>query len=206
MRRNCFIALTAAIFALLSISVIYPSAAENDRSEVIAFVERLRSRHAVLTCQDVYKALFQYVNGMEHSVESREQVLDSLEREIAETHKITDTAESLVEFFSDDLSLCRLNIRPYMCSGGKADRLALAFYNSSQRFTANPERFRRLWKTFMSLVSEGSPVFDTGEAAAIDREAARSDYRHTFRHSEKYRETYHPSYRVIMTRYLEDLW
>ncbi len=179
---------------------------ENYRLTVTSFTERLKAHHPDLTCQDVYKALFQYVNGMEHSARSEEEVLENLEREICESQKGQCGEEPLLEFLSEDLKLCRLNIRPYMRSGGSAKKLASAFIQSSQQFTGNPERFKRLWKTFMDLVQEGILSFDRDEAASIDREAERSDYRQTFSHSTLYRDTYHPSYRVIMTQYLEKLW
>jgi len=233
MKKSGFLAVIMLAAAMLILAGASPVSAENDSLAVSSFIERLKAHHPDLTCQDVYKALFQYVNGMEHSVGSEEEVRKNLEREFIEAsgasgaseaseasgasgasemqgaqkvQKASDIEEALVEFLSDDLKLCRINIRPYLRSGGTAENLASAFIRSSQQFTGDPERFRRLWKTFMTMVNDGSLAFDRDEAASIDREAASSGYRRTFSHSSRYREHYHPSYRVIMTQYLESLW
>lgn len=221
MKKSGFSAVIMLAAAMLILAGATPVSAENDRLAVSSFVERLKAHHPDLTCQDVYKALFQYVNGMEHIIGSNEEVRRNLEREFIEAsgasgapevqgaqkvQKASDIEEPLVEFLSDDLKLCRINIRPYMRSGGTAEKLASAFVQSSRHFTGDPERFRRLWKTFMTMVNDGCLAFDRDEAASIDREAAASGYRRTFSHSARYREQYHPSYRVIMTQYLESLW
>ncbi|MHC9538865.1 MAG: hypothetical protein AB9903_05045 [Vulcanimicrobiota bacterium] len=217
MKKSILSAVIMLAAAMLILAGASPVSAENDRLAVSSFVERLKAHHPYLTCQDVYKALFQYVNGMEHSVGTMEEVRKNLEREVKEqadsgiskvqgTSGAADIEEPLVEFLSDDLKLCRINIRPYIHSGGTAEKLASAFIRSSQQFTGDPERFRRLWKTFMAMVNDGCLAFDRDEAISIDREAAASGYWRTFSHSSRYREQYSPSYRVIMTQYLESLW
>ncbi|MDQ7823575.1 MAG: hypothetical protein RDV48_12320 [Candidatus Eremiobacteraeota bacterium] len=192
--------------AMKNAAVAEESSRQSDWAFVEDFVNRLRKHRPLCTSQDVYKGLFQYACGIEHLTPCRETAIEALRKELEAAAPAEYPGEPMIEFLSGDLLLCRLNLRPYKHHGGDPDRLFSVMMRSMENFRPSPGRFESLWGTYMDLVREGLLDFPVEEARSVDSEAKKHDYKRTFSHSRVYREHYRPSYRVILTEYLEELW
>ena len=215
MKRRKF-HITAAIMLALLILTEYPACADFEKDNhmpksgekefIVSFVKRLKINHSELKGQDVYKALFQYANGNEHSIDSEKQAMDALVSESSQLDTNEYPDEKLIEFLCDDLSICRVNLRPFIRSHGSVNALSKAMLLSSEEMKKDTKKFYALWQFFVLMINEGSLTFSKTDVETVDKEARSFNYERNFHHSPEYRDRYKPSYRVILSKYLESLW
>lgn len=158
------------------------------------------ARYPRMQVQDLYKFLHQAALGSEHAVRDTAMARDWLRREIAGL----DTAaafEPLIDPLSPDSQLVRVNLRPYLRSGGDPELLLHAFIRTANEYPGDPAALERFWSIAGAMCAEGSLPFPAAEMQTFFA-ARREQGFPAVHHSEDYGWLYRPAYRVIWREFL----
>jgi hypothetical protein len=159
------------------------------------------ARYPRMEVQDLYKFLHQAAMGSEHAVRDTAMARDWLRREIANLDSVS-VREPLMEPLSPDGQLVRVNLRPYLESGGKPEALLRAFVRTANEYPGEPATLERYWLIAEAMCSEGELPFLRTEMESFF--AARRDQGFpAVHHSEDYGQLYRPAYRVIQREFLQ---
>jgi len=169
-------------------------AVENVGSIMVAFGAHLDD-HPLAGAEDLYKFLHQAVYGPGHAIPNREAGAVWMEREIEDLGPPLE-GELPCEALGGEPPLVRINLRPFVVSGGSADLLLDAFFGS-----ANLERgSSRRMDVVLSLAASYVQCAGRGELApelkTLTAELAKKGYP-AIHHSESYVKAYKPAYRVV---------
>lgn len=210
-----------AAFALLSSSVaaqvsnhdpgttnrVVEEAAHGPRSTIHAspawtdlLLEHLAA-HPLAEPADVYKFAHQSVFGPAHAVPSRGEARRYLVEELAALPP-GPPDEPLLDRLGDDPPLARLNLRPYLASGGDLGALVDAFAATAAEVKGVPrEMARRLDAGAAALRALGRDR-DADALATLAAAQAAAGYP-AVHHTQAYRAAYAPAYRVVSPLLLE---
>ncbi len=137
--------------------------------------------------------------GSEHAVQDVETAGSWLERELSDLDNGPE--EPVMDKISPDGRIVRVNLRPYIASGG--DHLALlnAFIRTANKYQGAWALLRRFWSFLDRMAASGELPFawDELEGFFAKMEAKRFPAMH---HSKAYQAAYHPAYRVIVHDFL----
>ena len=148
---------------------------------------------------DLYKLLHQAAMGPEHAVDDADAAHTKLRAEAAGLGE--GPPDPLADPISPDGKLARIHLRPYVAASGDLDKLADAFVQTAQRFSASPEKLARFCGCLGDLAdARGIPFSREQVSAYFDAIAARGYP--VVRHSEAYRAAYRPAYRVVLLELL----
>jgi hypothetical protein len=156
-------------------------------------------RYPLMQVEDLYKLIYQASLGSEHAFLDEDSARVWLDKEVAELNGIIREQE--VEELSPDGDIVRVNMRPYILSGGDIDQLFEAFVKSSKEFRGDVRKLVQYaeWVKLMALSKEiDLTQLDIAEYIEDKR---RLGYP-TVHHSSIYKEAYHPAYRVVARVYL----
>jgi hypothetical protein len=145
--------------------------------------------------QDVYKLAFQAALGSEHAAPSESAARQWLESEIASLG--TGPDEDPFECISPDGRLARVNLRPYLASGGSPEDLLQAFLRTASLWQGNRETLQQYIGWTFELVDIGELDFQPLEAQTYFQHLAHYGFPPAH-HSPTYRELYRPAYRVVL--------
>lgn len=161
-------------------------------------------RYPLMEIRDLYKLAFQAAMGSGHAVTDEAAVKDWLEREIATLGDFVGTP--LEESISDPLSpageLVRINLRPYVESGGDVDALAGAFVLTGSEFEESQDDLERYLGVLDAMAVEGAIPVETDRWRDFVAQM-RAEGLPAVRHSTRYRDRYGPAYRVVLKRLLD---
>lgn len=99
------------------------------------------------------------------------------------------------ETVSADGEIIRVNLRPFVASGGDTDALLTVFIRTGREFRGSPEELEETWKRACSLQDRFDPDMLTDFL-----NEQRSASWPPIHHSETYRAIYRPAYRVALKR------
>ena len=148
---------------------------------------------------DWYKLLYQGVFGVGHIL--GESSYHKLVEEAGRVRDLGPQGEPLLEMVSTDGSIVRVNLRPYVHTGGTLEALHEAMQASSD-LVGEPLRFIRLWRRFKRLAGGLGLALDEAEVCELDDMLAERGPVPTH-HTPEYREAYYPAYRVVNILELE---
>ncbi len=174
---------------------------ENE-TRFIRVVSSHLSRYPLMESSDLYKLLYQAAMGNRHSTGSTDAVREYLMREIGELSK--GPSEPVLDVISDSGNMARINLRPFLASGGNPEVLLEAFLRTSREYRGSRARLERYgeWITGMAGGHLLTPALR--DIAGYMDTMRRSGYP-AVHHSAIYRESYSPAYRVILTKFAGSL-
>lgn len=156
-------------------------------------------RYPLMQVEDLYKLIYQAALGSEHAFLDEDSARVRLEKEVAELTGVVREPE--VEELSPDGDIVRVNLRPYIHSGGNIDQLFEAFVKSSKEFRGDVRKLVQYaeWVELMAFSKE------IGLAQLVIAEYMEKMCNLGYpsvHHSSIYKEAYHPAYRVVARMYL----
>lgn len=153
------------------------------------------ARYPAMQVQDLYKFLHQAALGSEHAVKDTTMARNWMRREIAGL----DTAaafEPLLDPLSPDSQLVRVNLRPYLRSGGDPEVLLRAFIRTANEYPGDPAVLERFWSIAEAMCAKGNLPFPAAEMETFFAARRGQDFP-AVHHSEDYSRLYRPTYRVV---------
>ncbi len=171
----------------------------NDECTFRQIITRQMIRYPRMEVQDLYKLIHQAAMGSEHAISSVDVARSWLEREVAELGEGPE--EPVVDAISPDGQIVRINLRPYLRSGGDLPALLDAFIQTANEYQGTTDKLRHFGSYARRMAEEGGLPLDPAELASFfDRMEAEGFP--AVHHSSAYEEAYHPAYRVILYEHL----
>ena len=171
--------------------------------------ERLRhilvdqiARYPQMEIQDLYKLLFQAVMGSEHAISSLDAARSWLKRELENLPEGPD--EPTIDVISPDDSIVRVNLRPFIQSGGDPSSLLDAFIRTANEYRGTRELLWLYWSFAERLAEAGELPFKQDDMQAFYKRVEEGGFP-AVHHTSRYEEAYRPAYRVIKQEYLDSL-
>jgi hypothetical protein len=152
---------------------------------------------------DVYKFTHQSVFGPAHAVPSREQARRYLDEELAALPP-GPPDEPLADRLSDDPSLVRLNLRPFLAAGGDPGTLVDAFAATAGEVKGSAEAMRSRLGSAVEVLRSSGRTAAADDLAALARAHEREGFP-AVHHGAAYRAAYAPAYRVVSASRLPPL-
>ena len=192
--RTLLVAIVILVAATASGSEAEQPPVENVGTIMVAFGAHLE------TCpfagaEDLYKFLHQAVYGPGHAIPNREAAAAWLQGEIEGLGPPLE-GELPCEALGGEPPLVRVNLRPFVASGGSADLLLDAFVASANLERGSPRRMGVVLSLAASYVQCAGRGELAPEVKVLSAKLAEKGYP-AIHHSEPYVEAYHPAYRVV---------
>lgn len=162
-------------------------------------------RYPMMQEEDLYKLIRQATHGPSHFFFGTSSEIEiGIDQEIDELAVPADPAEEdLVELLDPTQNLARVNLRPYLKSGGKAADLARAVAETAHRFRGDEATLRGSLAAAADQVDDLSLRFRGKDfrafAAAMEAKGFPPGV-----HSEDYAKAYGPAYRIVQLHFLGD--
>jgi hypothetical protein len=160
------------------------------------------ARYPQMEVQDLYKLILQATMGSEHAISSVDAARSWLRRELASLPEGPE--EPISDEISSDGNIVRVNLRPFIQSGGDPSSLLDAFVRTANEYRGTEERLRDHWSLTERMAEDGELPFEVSQMRAFI-EKAEGDGFPAVHHSTRYEEAYHPAYRVIKREFLADV-
>lgn len=176
--------------------------ADRNRLEekVIALCEEHLERYPDMEALDLYKLLHEFVIGPKHILSNREAARERLEREIKDLELEVREWEDVVEVLDEERGLARIYLRPYLRSGGEAERLYRAMCESAAQMAAEPAEFEWVLSIVSAALKAGrfeDPAFEVSDFRSVLGKAKEAGFG-ALSHSKTYQKEYQPVYRVVL--------
>jgi len=156
-------------------------------------------RYPLMQVQDLYKLIYQAAMGSEHAITDEDSAWARLEQEVVKLNK--DVRAPELEDLSPDGRIVRVNLRPYLLSGGDIERLFKAFMQTSKEFQGDERNLDRYATWAMALVEVNEISLSQGEFAEFFEQRRRGGHS-AVHHSAVYKGAYQPAYRIVAQEYL----
>lgn len=154
--------------------------------------------YQTLELRDVYKLLYQRAFGPEHSVDDLRAARERLYLEVIQ---LPDAPISVPIREPLSSMLCRVNLQPFIRSGGDIGRLWKVFRQTVRNFQpASLVAFQRDWNRFRS--SAWSQRYDPALFEQFWQRMATADFP-PVHHSQRYTRAHTPHYRVVCRALME---
>ncbi|MBN2054062.1 hypothetical protein JW905_04030 [bacterium] len=166
-------------------------------SLVARVIRTHRARYPVMAVQDVYKLLYQAAMGVGHALTEPEKAWRWLMEECRENASMEALpGEMMIEPVSPLAGLVRVNLRPFLVSGGEVSRLWRAFFDTARIVNPDLTRLRRYWGWFSDLCESADDLWEPGAVHDFWRHMTSLDLP-VVNHSAQYRKAFRPAYRVV---------
>ncbi len=160
--------------------------------------------YPLMTERDLYKLIRQATLGPSHVFMGDDSDLDiGLEEEIAQLKDAPPEGVEVVEILDPQTRLARVNLRPYLLSGGRVEDLARAVARTTHVFRGDEATFHASLQAAVELVPRLVVSFTAKELNAYIQEMKKKGYPAGV-HSERYALTYEPAYRLVLLEFLTD--
>jgi hypothetical protein len=160
------------------------------------------SRYPLLQLQDLYKLIHQGALGSEHAVKDKESARIWLEQEWQNLQE--GPPEPTIDPIAPSGDIVRVNLRPYLESGGGPDSLLDAFVKTANEYCGSEEMLRQNWAYARRLAGEGQLPFNLKEMDKFLGEMEKKGFP-AVHHSAVYEEAYRPAYRVVGAIYIPEI-
>jgi hypothetical protein len=177
------------------IAALFIASCANERSAFRAVITAQLQRHPAMQIQDLYKLVYQATLGNEHMMTDSAMVHDHLIQELKSVQ--ADSAEPLLEEFSPDGEVVRLNLRPFKARHGDHHALFQAMMQTARNFQKSPGRLARYLAQLEQMAASRDIPFNAAAVKSFFREMREKGYP-AVHHSAAYKEQYAPAYRVIL--------
>ncbi len=156
--------------------------------------------YPVLELQDVYKLIYQRVFGPEHLIDDVRAAKEGLYLEVVRLPEtVLPSPEPLFEPLSAEL--CRVNLQPYVKSGGDLEALWRKFRQTARDFQSGTVvDLEWHWRLF--LTSSWASAYPSAEQEQFWQRMATANFS-PVHHSRTYATAYTPHYRVVLRSLLD---
>ncbi len=186
----------------VALAQVRPAAVARPAAEVAPFrrvVAREFARHPRMEPQDVYKLAFQAALGSRHFGLDSAMAAEWLAREVATLGD--GPREPMLDTIAPDVGMVRVNLRPYLASGGDREALLRAFLRTAREFRGSSARLRRCLAEVERMAAAGEvPLARSALHAYFQR--MRAQGYPAVEHSVVYETAYRPAYRVVLGAFL----
>ena len=158
------------------------------------------ARYPQMEIQDLYKLLFQAVMGSEHAISSLDAARSWLHQELENLPE--GPIEPAIDVISPEDNIVRVNLRPFIQSGGDSSSLLDAFVRTANEYRGTKEGLWLYWSFAERLADDGELPFERTNMRAFYKLLEEDDFP-AVHHSTRYEKAYRPAYRVIKQDYLE---
>jgi len=150
--------------------------------------------YPLMDARDVYKLVYQSAMGPGHAVPDPEIVRKWLDYEVNNLEEYDD--ERMTEELYSESGLVRVNLRPFVRTGGDAGKLCDIFIETANSFKPEAGNIRKLWTYAEELVCQNLIGLSGNDLDTfiLDMEKKSFPAAH---HSTAYRGKYKPAYRVV---------
>ncbi len=163
----------------------------------IEFLQFQLSAYPRMQIEDLYKLVFQGVMGSGHAITSFSEADNWLRSELLSIGEVRAT-EKTIEILSTEIA--RVNLRPFVASGGDTDALLDAFIRTGNEHKGSVESLLLEFRKASGIHNQ----FSTAEIAAFITDQRERDFG-SVHHSAIYRKLYRPAYRVVSVKELSCL-
>lgn len=177
----------------------FKKARMNEFKEILKYHFEL---YPVMTARDIYKMIFSCAMGPGHAVPDPEMAAKWLDFEVNNLEQYED--KNLTDKLCPQSGLIRVNIRPFLKTGGKPEDLCGIFVRTANDFYQDKSRIRKLWKSAEDMSKEGLIPVKMKELDEFFMEMESKSFP-AAHHSTVYRNNYRPAYRVVLKEYLEEI-
>lgn len=160
------------------------------------------ARYPQMEIQDLYKLLFHAAMGSEHAISNLDAVRNWLTRELENLPEGPN--EPTIDEISPDGDIVRVNLRPFIQSGGDPISLLDAFVRTANEHHGTTENLYLYWSFAERMAEDGDLPFERTEMRDFFKRVEQDGFP-AVHHSTRYEEAYHPAYRVIKQDYVETL-
>jgi hypothetical protein len=162
------------------------------------------SIYPLMLGEDVYKLLYQATLGPSaFFIGTESNCLRGLLAEIQQMKPATHDGEREIEVLCKERGLVRVNLRPYLKRGGKAEELARAICLTGRDYRGSIAEL----KASLAAAEELLPDLRIGGEPKDYRKVVRRMERGNYRpgvHSEPYALAYRPAYRIVLADFISD--
>lgn len=170
--------------------------ADGDRARFLRIVGGHLHRYPMMQRCDLYKLLHQAATGSGHAILDAYDSGNRLYREIDTLPK--GPPEPMVDIISDDGSMARINLRPYIAAEGDTESLLRAFLKTSEAFGGRRDKLEVYGDWLGEMLRNGQLPGSLSGMDGYIRSMEQEGYP-AVHHSSVYREQYSPAYRVILS-------
>ncbi|HEY44659.1 MAG TPA: hypothetical protein G4O11_11820 [Anaerolineae bacterium] len=160
------------------------------------------ARYPQMEVQDLYKLILQATMGSEHAISSVDAARSWLRRELAGLPEGPE--EPISDVISSDGIIVRVNLRPFIQSGGDPSSLLDAFVRTANEYWGTEERLLDHWFFAVQMTEDGELPFEPSQMRAFFKKVEEDGFP-AVHHSTRYEEAYHPAYRVIKQEFLAEV-
>ena len=161
------------------------------------------SRYPLLQIADLYKLAHQAALGSEHAVNDKESAQRWLSAELDGMG--AGPAEPLLDEISADGQILRVHLRPFITNGGDPELLLQAFIKTANEYQGSLELLQQQLEMIEQLAFEDALPFHTAQLSSYFNVMESSGFP-AVHHSDQYQEAYQPSYRVVCSDFLSNLF
>jgi len=162
---------------------------------VRGLLARQLARFPAMEPQDVYKLIYQATLGSRHAGLDSAMAAQWLERELREMGP--GPAEAAIDTISADGRMVRVNLRPYLASGGDRDAVLAAFVRTAREFRGSNADLRRQLGYVERMARDGEIRLSPVELRRYFARMRSAGYP-AVEHSAAYVAAYRPAYRVVL--------
>lgn len=159
-------------------------------------------RHPEMEIQDLYKFVHQAVMGSEHAVNNSTDALDWMNKEISNLD--FSIHNNMMDTLSANVSIVRVNLRPYIEAGFNTNKLVDAFVKTANNYKGSKETLNEYLIYAKELIKHEKLPFDLNEYEDFISLQKENGFP-ALHHSKTYIEKYKPAYRVIAAEYLAEI-
>ncbi|MEE9358383.1 MAG: hypothetical protein V3U62_08900, partial [Sedimenticolaceae bacterium] len=171
-----------------------------DRARFREILVRQLERYPAMEVQDLYKLLHQAALGPGHAIDDPSQARAWLEREITDLPQ-EPVNESQIDTLSAETGLVRVNLRPFLRSGGDPEELLTAFVRTANEYHGNSQLLECSWVLAIEMAEKGELPFSIEELREFFTMMKAQGFP-AMHHSAAYRQAYRPAYRVLQPQFL----
>lgn len=160
--------------------------------------------YPLMLAEDIYKLLYQATIGPSNFfIGTESNCLRGLLAEIQSMTPATHDGEEEYEVLCATRGLVRVNLRPYLKRGGKAEELARALTLTTRDYRGSRAELRASLDASVELAAALSIGGEPKEYKKFVERVNRGNHPRG-KHSEQYALAYRPFYRVVLAEYVTD--
>lgn len=162
------------------------------------------SIYPLMRPRDVYKLIYQATLGpSSFFIGTESECLQGLLAEIRQLQPAIHDGEREYETLCRERGLVRVNLRPYLNRGGKAEELARALCLTGRDYRGSFAEFLASLDATAPLLDENALGFDGSRFTTLV-ERMRSENYPRSTHSPEYALAYRPAYRIVLADFVTD--
>lgn len=151
---------------------------------------------------DLYKLIYQGILGPTHLGSNPDTILHYIESELE--HINANQEVEIIEHISPSKKYVRVNLKKFKAKDGNPELLVDVIVLSAINSTNDIESFIYVWNEIGKMIESGDLPFNKAEFRDFNDFVIKNNFP-IVHHSQEYIETYSPSYRVVESKYWNEI-